>query len=80
MAIRRHEGPVGSIALCGDIRTAQLERVAPLVVHAVREVSRSLYSELDPPRRARKTPSVSSNTFSPETMDRLMAASPEHWI
>ena len=79
-AIRGHEGPVGSIALCGDMRTAQLERVAPLVVDAAREVSRTLYPELGAPRRGRKTPPVPTNTFSAETMDRLLAASSDHWI
>lgn len=79
-AIRGHDGPVGSIALCGDIRTAQLERVAPLVVDAAREISRSLYPELGAPRRGRKTPPVPTNTFSAETIDRLLAASTQQWI
>ncbi|PVX59722.1 IclR family transcriptional regulator [Rhodococcus globerulus] len=79
-AIRGHDGPVGSIALCGDIRTAQLERVAPLVVDAAREVSRSLYPELGAPRRGRNAPPIPTNTFSAETMDRLLAASTEQWI
>lgn len=79
-AIRGHDGPVGSIALCGDIRSAQLERVAPLVVDAAREVSRSLYPELGAPRRGRNAPPTLTNTFSAETMDRLLAASTEQWI
>jgi DNA-binding IclR family transcriptional regulator len=79
-AIRGHDGPVGSIALCGDMRTAQLERVAPLVVDAAREVSRSLYPELGAPRRGRKAPPIPANTFSADTMDRLLAASTEQWI
>lgn len=65
-AIRGHEGPLGSIALCGDIRTAQLERVAPLVVDAARVVSRSLNPELGAPvldtRRRRFRSTLSSPT------------------
>ncbi|OYD61226.1 IclR family transcriptional regulator [Rhodococcus sp. OK302] len=78
-AIRGHAGPVASIALCADLRTAQLERVAPLVIHAAREVSRALYPELGATRRSPKAPPVPVNTFSAETMDRLMAVSSEHW-
>ncbi|NRI68549.1 IclR family transcriptional regulator [Rhodococcus sp. MS16] len=78
-AIRGHEGPIGSISLCSDTQTAQLERVAPLVLDAAREVSRSLYPELVAPRRGRKPPPVPTSTFSAATMDRLMASS-EHWI
>ncbi|EME19424.1 IclR family transcriptional regulator [Rhodococcus qingshengii] len=79
-AIRGHDDPVGSIALCGDIRTAQLERVAPLVIDATREISRSLYPELGAPRRGRNAPPTPTNTFSAETMDRLLAASTQQWI
>ncbi|MFE4501029.1 IclR family transcriptional regulator [Rhodococcus sp. NPDC056743] len=78
-AIRGHEGPIGSISLCGDMRTAQLERVAPLVLDVTREVSRSLYPDLGVPRRGRKPTPVPTSTFSAATMDRLMASS-EHWL
>ena len=60
------------------IRSARTPR--PLVVHAVREISRSLYPESDHSRRPRKAPSVPAATFSAEMMDRLLAASPEDWI
>lgn len=78
-AIRGHEGPIGSISLCGDMRTAQLERVAPLVLDATREVSRALYPDLGVPRRGRKPTPVPTSTFSAATMDRLMAST-EHWL
>lgn len=61
-AIRGHEGPVGSIALCGDLRTAQLERIAPLVIGAAREASRALYPERGSSRRGRKAPAVRENS------------------
>ncbi|ORI27331.1 IclR family transcriptional regulator [Rhodococcus sp. 1168] len=60
-AIRGYEGPAGGIALCGDMRTAQLERVAPLVMDAARKVTRTLFPELGAPRRARKTLSIQVN-------------------
>ncbi|WP_374230491.1 IclR family transcriptional regulator [Rhodococcus sp. ARC_M6] len=78
--IRGPEGYVGSIALCGDIRTAQLERVAPLVGDAAREVSRSLIPELDAPRRGRKALTVSVDNFSAAMMDSLLFASSDQWI
>ncbi|EME19420.1 IclR family transcriptional regulator [Rhodococcus qingshengii] len=78
-AVRGYDNPVGSIALCGSNSSARLERLAPLVVHAVREISRSLYPESDHSRRPRKAPSVPADTFSAETMNRLLAVSPEDW-
>lgn len=43
-AIRGPEGPVGAISLVGD-SSAPLERVAPLVVDAARQVSLELYPD-----------------------------------
>lgn len=43
VAIRGYEGPVASISLCGDVPDAHLQRVAPLVAQAAREVTRTLY-------------------------------------
>ncbi|WP_327151914.1 IclR family transcriptional regulator [Nocardia sp. NBC_01329] len=48
-AVRGPNGPVAAVSVCGDARTAQLDRVAPLVANLSREVSRSLYPE--PPDR-----------------------------
>ncbi|WP_084478799.1 IclR family transcriptional regulator [Nocardia jejuensis] len=42
-AVRDEDGPAAAISLCGDARTAQPERVAPLVLAAARAVSRVLY-------------------------------------
>ncbi|AQA23799.1 bacterial transcriptional regulator family protein [Rhodococcus sp. MTM3W5.2] len=46
VGIRGHDGPVAGLSLCGDARTAPLERVAPLVVEAAREITRTLFPEL----------------------------------
>ncbi|WP_430331220.1 IclR family transcriptional regulator [Rhodococcus sp. ACT016] len=46
VAVRGAAGPIAGIALCGEAHTAQLERVAPLVVSAAQEVSWSLAPEL----------------------------------
>lgn len=51
-AVRGPEGPLAGISLVGS-STAPLERVAPLVVDAARQVSLTLYPNLDAPRRAR---------------------------
>ncbi|GAB2635274.1 hypothetical protein GCM10027068_13370 [Prescottella soli] len=45
-AIRDHDAPVAGISLCGAAGSAQLERFAPLVAHAAREVSGTLYPEV----------------------------------
>ncbi|MBF6347916.1 MULTISPECIES: IclR family transcriptional regulator [Nocardia] len=42
-AIRGIDGPVAGISLCGQADPAQLERVAPLVAHAAREIARNLH-------------------------------------
>lgn len=44
-AIHAPEGPIGAISLVGD-RTTPLERVAPLVLDAARQVSLELYPDL----------------------------------
>ena len=46
VGIRGHDGPVAGLSLCGDVRTAPLERVAPLVVDVAREITRTLFPEL----------------------------------
>ncbi|WUI04275.1 hypothetical protein OHR68_04930 [Spirillospora sp. NBC_00431] len=50
-AIRGAEGPVAGISLAGDVR-APLENVAPLVVTAAREASRTLFPGSAPGTRA----------------------------
>lgn len=51
-AVRGPEGPLAGISLVGS-STAPLERVAPLVVDAARQVSLNLYPNLDAARGAR---------------------------
>jgi DNA-binding IclR family transcriptional regulator len=82
-AIRGHRGAVAAISLCGEVRSVQLERVAPLVLDAAREVSRELFPDLAKPRRV-PAPGLSGRagrTWSPEAMDRFLAtAVGGHWL
>lgn len=71
-AVRGPEGPVAGISLVGDARTP-LEKVAPLVADAVRQVSLALFPDLASPRRARAVHRMPDRTWSPETMNRLLA-------
>ncbi|MFC4053461.1 IclR family transcriptional regulator [Actinomadura syzygii] len=82
-AIRGPEGPVAGISLVGDIR-APLENVAPLVVTAARETSRILFPGLGATtrgggragaraRRSAAERGAEAATWSPETMNRLLA-------
>ncbi|QBJ96182.1 IclR family transcriptional regulator [Rhodococcus sp. ABRD24] len=80
VAIRGNEGPVAGISLCGDARTAQLERVAPLVVDAAQEISRTLYPEFGAPRRGRRAPELPENMWSADAMDRLLSIQSGQWI
>ncbi|MFC4059127.1 IclR family transcriptional regulator [Planomonospora corallina] len=71
-AIRGPEGPVAAVSLVGDARTP-LEKVAPLVVDAARRASLALFPDAETPRRTRLMP-VPDQTWSPETMNRFLAA------
>ncbi|MFE9856179.1 IclR family transcriptional regulator [Streptomyces sp. NPDC005780] len=72
-AVRGPEGPVAAISLVGDA-WSPLEKVAPLVVDAARQVSRELFPEPEAPvRAARRTAAVPEETWSPQAMDRLLA-------
>ncbi|MDL4819707.1 IclR family transcriptional regulator [Actinomadura opuntiae] len=78
-AVRGAEGPVAGISLVGDIHTP-LENVAPLVVTAARETSQVLFpgaaSSGRPGGRARRPHAdrpVPEHTWSPATMNRLLA-------
>ncbi|MGW5383526.1 IclR family transcriptional regulator [Nocardia sp. NPDC003963] len=79
-AVRGIDGPVAGISLCGDARTMQLERVAPLVARAAREVSRTLYPESDTPRRGRRAAPQPETTWSAEALDRLLAVQSGQWL
>lgn len=80
-AVRGPEGPVASLSLSGDVRTAQLERVAPLIVDAAREIGRTLYPELAAPRRAvQPAAPVPTDTWSPEARTRVLGGRAGGWI
>ncbi|GAA0382473.1 IclR family transcriptional regulator [Microbispora corallina] len=72
-AVRGREGPVASISLVGDARTP-LERVAPLVADAARQVALDLFPDAEGARRARFVRPVLDGAWSAETMNRLLAA------
>ncbi|MFE4454303.1 IclR family transcriptional regulator [Streptomyces sp. NPDC056796] len=81
-AVRGPEGPVAAISLAGEARTP-LERVAPLVVDAARQVSRELFpcmhgldraERTDRNGKARRAATDQEGTWSAQTMDRLLAA------
>ncbi|WP_442805763.1 IclR family transcriptional regulator [Streptomyces sp. NBC_00385] len=72
-AVRGPEGPIAAISLVGDA-WSPLEKVAPLVVDAARQVSRELFPEPETPvRGARRPAAVPEETWSPQAMDRLLA-------
>jgi DNA-binding IclR family transcriptional regulator len=80
-AVRGHRGAVAGISLCGDARTIHVERVAPLVLDAAREVSRQLFPDLAKPRRLRPVAADAGNSWSSEAMDRFLAtASGGGWV
>ncbi|SQI32036.1 IclR family transcriptional regulator [Rhodococcus coprophilus] len=79
-AIRGPEGPVASISLCGPVRAGLLERTAPLVAAAARDVSRTLYPELSAPRRGARTSRVPVESWSPHAMERLLATQSGEWM
>lgn len=72
VAVRGPEGPVAAISLVGDARTP-LEKVAPLVVDAARQVSLELFPCLGNPGRAHRAAVPQERTWSPQAMDRLLA-------
>ena len=71
-AIRGPEGPVASISLVGEI-DAPLEQVAPLVANAARQASLALFPDLENRRRSRTVTRAPDQTWSVETMNRLLA-------
>ncbi|MDR7303886.1 IclR family transcriptional regulator [Haloactinomyces albus] len=71
-AIRGSEELPASISLVGDQR-APLEKVAPLVVDAARQISRELFPHLHENRRSPRIAEAPEATWSSETMDRFLA-------
>ena len=78
-AVRGPDGPLAAISLVGDARTP-LEKIAPLVVDAARQVSEELFPELHAARRPRRMTAVPTQTWSAETMDRMMATGYGDWL
>lgn len=73
-AVRGPDGPVAAISLVGDA-WSPLEKVAPLVVDAARQVSRELFPRQETPARAeRRAAAAPEETWSALAMDRLLAA------
>lgn len=70
-SVRSPEGAVASISLVGDARTP-LEKTAPLVVDAARQVSRALFPNLDAPRAARPTRPAPDRSWSADTLGKLL--------
>lgn len=78
--IRGGDGPVAGISLCGDARTSQLERVAPLVVDAAEEVSRILNPESGDRRRGRRVAGTRADTWSADALERLVSIQTGRWV
>lgn len=73
-AVRGPEGPVAAVSLVGDA-WSPLEKVAPLVVDAARQVSAELFPERQTPvRGGRRAAAAPEETWSPQAMDSLLAA------
>ncbi|MFF8596487.1 IclR family transcriptional regulator [Streptomyces sp. NPDC015220] len=74
VAVRGPEGPVAALSLAGEVRTP-LEKVAPLVVDAARQVSRELFPCLEHPDRGHHADPADAHerNWSAQTMDRLLA-------
>ncbi|MFD7064478.1 IclR family transcriptional regulator [Streptomyces sp. NPDC059906] len=72
-AVRGPDGPLAAISLVGDA-WSPLEKAAPLVVDAARQVSHELFPRRQTPVRApRRTAFEPEGTWSAEAMDRLLA-------
>lgn len=80
--VRGPEGPVGAISVTGEANTP-LERFAPLVLEAAKSTAEDLFSDTDAVagRRSRRALSQAAAvvTWSPETMDRLVADAFDAW-
>ncbi|MFI5718097.1 IclR family transcriptional regulator [Nocardia sp. NPDC051750] len=74
-AVRGPEGPVAAVSLCGDARSTQLDRVAPLVAGAAGEVSRTLFPDIRIRTGDRgKSPRRSERDWLSGAADRLLSA------
>ncbi|MEV5647353.1 IclR family transcriptional regulator [Nocardia sp. NPDC052254] len=80
VAVRGLDGPVAGISLCGDSHTAQLERVAPLLARAGRDISSTLNPESGTPRRGRTSVPPPEDSWSTAALDRLLAIQSGQWL
>ncbi|MGA4690439.1 MAG: IclR family transcriptional regulator [Rhodococcus sp. (in: high G+C Gram-positive bacteria)] len=78
-AIRSPASPVAAISLCGPTRPGHLERIAPLVAGAVRDISHTLYPELSAPRRIRAARNT-ADSWSPQVMEQMLATQSDGWM
>lgn len=79
-AVRGPEGPVGSISVVGQVQ-APLEKVAPLVVDAARQVAETLHPRVPRSRSWQGMHEIpAEKTWSSATLDRMMAAGPSDWF
>ncbi len=74
-AIRGQRGLAAALSLCGEAQATPLERVAPLILDAAREVSRRLFPELARPQRVRTVTGRPSNAARRESPWGALAAS-----
>ncbi|RCW46071.1 IclR family transcriptional regulator [Halopolyspora algeriensis] len=75
-AVRGSEGPLAGISLVGQVNTP-LEKAAPLVVHAARQVSQALHPAMETrwaQRRMAAVPTEPRNPVPGEPLDRMLAA------
>lgn len=79
-AVRGADGPVAAISLCGDARTSNLERVAPLAVDAAAEVSRILNPAFGEPRPGRRVAGTRAATWSTDALERLVSIQTGRWV
>lgn len=84
-AVRGVDGPIGAISLVSDTK-APLERIAPLVAATARQISLTLSPELANEPRSRRGHGASATvptpqeSWSPETLGRLMAVGQGSWM
>lgn len=80
-AIRGADGPVAAVSLCGQERSAQPERVAPLVAEVVRESSRVLCPDRGRPRGASQDTGLVRDAWSDAALNRLLSTGQDgEWI
>nr|WP_238558943.1 IclR family transcriptional regulator [Rhodococcus rhodnii] len=79
VAVRGHDGPVASISLAGRTQEVHLERVAPIVAEAARDVTGALFPETGR-RRTRAVPDAVPPSWTPPALDRMLSMPPTGWL